>query len=409
MHRILSPLSRALFACILVVSLSAMAEANLPSSAPKTKVALPKLKPLIGKQLPITACSAMDASKSNGLCLSAKMAFDFIHAGYHQFGDYSAVDYNYPLPGKHGRRLSGYVSVAMNGLFPHGQMHVGLAYYPGNDRGHDLDNEDDKAQYQKRMAVKVEEAYMDLMPFGSLPLFIRVGKSYTPYGASAITYPDRDEDHPIIATNTFLMTQTRANIIALAYDDYKHSGFSGAAYVQSHHSTMDEQSESMEAWGVQAGYQTPTRKVCDSAFGVNLSMVSNPEAVVYLSDLHLLNTNRAYSGLFFFSLKRLRVEYGNTVFKIDRANTFRAWDYAMTYRLGYHPQYGESNLFFGWGKSYDGASFALPETSWWVGVKQAVNARTELSLVMFRAKSYLSSVAVGDSEKKMVFRFGYRL
>ena len=308
------------------------------------KVDLPPVKSLFSDKVPITACSALDERDERGMCLTGKMAFDIMHAAYHQYGQYSAVDYNYPLPRAHGRRLSGYVTLAMNAMFHRGQMHVGFVYFPGEDRGHDLDNEDDKAQYQKRMATKVEEAYMDFMPLDHLPLVVRLGKSYTPFGSSAITYPEPGEDHPVIATNTFLLTQTRANILALIYDDYEYSGFSSSAYLQSHHSTADEEDESMEAWGLQLGYQSPTKMVYDSAVGLNFSMVSNPEAAVYLADLQMLpNTNRAYSGLAFISMKRLRVEYANTFFKIDKAKSFRAWDYAMTYRLGFHPQYGESN------------------------------------------------------------------
>ncbi len=375
----------------------------------KKLVALPEAKSLLNKKLPIMPCTALDDRDEKGFCFSSRMAFDMMYASYHQYGEYSAVDYSYPLPRDHGRRLSGYVTLAMNAMFSHGQVHVGFMYLPGNDRGHDPDNEDDKAQYQKRMVATVEEAYMEFMPIDHLPLMLRIGKSYTPYGAAAITYPDRDEDHPVIATNTFLMTQTRANIISLAYDDYEDSGFSASAYLQSHHSTVDEDTGSMEAWGLQASYQTPTAKVYDAAFGLNLSMVSNPEAVVYLSDLLLPATNRAYSGLAFINLKRLRVEYGNTFFKIDRARSFRAWDYAMTYRLGYQPVYGESNLFFGWGKSYHGQLFEVPETTWWIGVKQAVDRNINLSLVMFRGRSYADSAGAGDAERKVVFRLVYAL
>jgi len=59
------------------------------------------------------------------------------------------------------------------------------------------------------------------------------------------------------------------------------------------------------------------------------------------------------------------------------------------------PNVGDSNAIFGWGKSRNGVVFELPEMSWWLGVKQAVDRSLDLALFMIHARSYAASQAAG--------------
>jgi hypothetical protein len=352
----------------------------------------------------LNTCSS--TTQSSSACISGRFAMDLLHEVFNQYDMYSATEFANPFDEKAGFRVTGYLQTFVDSEFTLGQMHLGLVYFPSRDRGR-LDSVSYELA-QQRMALMVEEAYLDFKPIEDLPFYVRAGKSLSPFGATAITYPRGGDDHPVYATNTFLLTQTRANVLAFVYDDYESTGVTSTAYLQSHHNTVDQKTGHMEAWGLQLAYQTPFDRVEHQfAWGANVAMVSNPEAAIYLSELNIADTHPAYSSLMFFTLKRLTVELAGTLLHLGSDVTARAVDYAINYRLAYLPNIGTSNMFFGWGKSHDAVSIELPETSWWIGVNQSVDHAIDLALLMTHSRSYTDSVAGGRADRKFVFRLSY--
>lgn len=349
-------------------------------------------------------CADMRFASSSPVCLSGRLAFDTFYSDFNQYAGFSTVDFSNEIAGGGGVRFTGYWDMFVDVAFPIGVMHAGFIYYPAEDRGSYVDSHN-PTDYKRQMSLFVDEAYLDLVPVRDYPLLIRAGKSYTPFASTAISYAHSGDHHPVYAPTTLLLTETRANVLSINYDDYENTGLSAVFYLQSHHNTINDTSGRMEAWGFGLGYQTPYDRLDQFAWGFNLGAVSTPEAVAFLTNHTFAVSDPSYSGLLFLTVKRLTLQYASVMLKDDTEKTVRAWDFDMTYHLRTVPEAGEANIFFGWGNTRQGNRFNLPASAWWIGVKQDVEPSLELALMLIRSHAYESSSVAPDREdNKYVFR-----
>jgi hypothetical protein len=356
------------------------------------------------KSKPI-ACSSLISGDENAICWYGRFSFDLLHANYNQYARYSTSDFDNRLHGDSGFLLSGYAQIGVNASSGHSEFHSGFIYYLAHNYA-EVVADNVQVNMGEPVGLLVEEAYLSFVPFDSFPIFFRIGKSYTPFGSSALVFPQEGQDYPVYASNTFLLTQTRRPMGAITYDDEDGSGITASVYAQVRPIPNDTEGD-LQAWGVSLGFKRPTLTANGFGFGINLNTVSDPEGVLYLSDFNLPERHRAYAGLGFVMFKRLSIEYALARLKIDENTTLRAWDYNISYLLAAIEHVGNSNLFFGWGKSYGAVAYDLPESSWWLGVRQSVDRAIELSLLTIHTSAYETSAALGKTDKKITLRISY--
>ena len=146
---------------------------------------------------------------------------DLIRSRFDQYAYFPSPDFSRAV---NGYTLSGVVEMHLNYTEQYASAHIGAVYFPKADEPHDdrvkgIENEG-------RSSLRLDEAYVLLMPFDEVPLALKFGSSYTSFANSALNIQSQWQDYPFLTTPTFLMTQSLTNNLTLVYDDHLNTGLS---------------------------------------------------------------------------------------------------------------------------------------------------------------------------------------
>lgn len=322
-------------------------------------------------------CSQDKSSSAYGLCFDAQWSVDLIRSRFDQYAYFPTPDFSRTV---NGYTLSGLLEMHLNYTDKHAAAHIGAVYFPKADEPDD--NRAKRRQDDSPAALRLDEAYVLLMPFDWVPLAFKFGSSYTSFGNYALNIQAQWQDYPFLTTPTLLMSQSLTNNIALVYDDHLNSGFSTSLYASSSEDLLDDKGQ-MKAWGADLQYAMPKFDENRSQLVLGFAYVSHASGARFLpKDISskpgiALNFNARFRALN-FELSHVRLNSGKQVRP-------RAFDFVTRYFFDTDKRY----IIWGWSKTTHSSALDLPASSWWIGAHQKYSDYLSLLASVKRQDDYI--------------------
>lgn len=317
-----------------------------------------------------------DSASASALCFDSQFSFDLSRSRYDQYDFFSTPDFSRPL---HGVSTSGIVEMHFNYTLDRSHAHLGFVYFPKAYESSNDTKQDAKSTHDS--ALRLDEAYVMLMPLDWVPLAFKFGSAYSSFSKQAINLAGKWSDYPSIATPSFLMTHALTNMIAMDYDDHLNSGLSASVYLLSESKNLDQNGK-MESWGADARYYSFRPDDDTFSLMLGLSYVSNgssarfiPEGKAKKQALAVYVQSKVHH--FVFELSHVHLNSGQQIRP-------RALDFTTKYFF----EPGRRYVYWGWSQTSDAEALNLPKLSWWLGAYQKYNDYSSIMLNLKRQDAY---------------------